>query len=102
MLRVDLSPMPSSRIIVVEWEHEPILWIEPLHKKATVVLAHDDVVRQGTFFPPQRFQDQYQKLRSILQRCKNGELSFQSLLHIVGLQDDERLKLFSEIEYKLL
>jgi hypothetical protein len=100
MLRVDLSPAPSSKLVIVGWEHVPILWIEQA-SKATVVLASEEVIRQGTFFPPQRFHEQFEKLRVILQRCKSGELSYQDLLQILGLQDDERLR-FNEIEYKLL
>ena len=99
MERLDLSPPLSPNIVLVKWEHEPILWVEQQSKtRALVCLAQQDVI-SGSFFPPQVFYDKLKKLRILVDQCAKGELTYAFLLARLGFSQDERLN-FSEIEYK--
>jgi hypothetical protein len=100
-MNLDLFPPVSSHIVLVQWEHEPILWINPkTSTHADLHLAHPEVIFSGTFFPPQVFHEKFNKLRALVQRCSRGEISYSYLLARLGFREDERVNCFTEIEYK--
>jgi hypothetical protein len=87
---------------LVAWEHEDILMFNPVTEtNAQVILCDLDLITSGTFFPPQDVLVKYKQLKQVLEKCKNGEISFLAFLEILGfeLSEFDEFSSFTTIEY---
>jgi len=93
------SSSPQKKVLIT-WEHEEILFIEKHGDRTDVVLVNPSICTSGMLHPPEAFTIQFNKLKLVLEKCQQGELSFSDFLKKIGQQVEEKyFSLFDKIQF---